>query len=53
MLNEIYSYLSSKLQSSHEMYGENIKTTKLAMELKLSKKQHALIPYSPKINVLQ
>jgi hypothetical protein len=27
---------------------KNIKTTKLAMELKLSRKQHAFIPYSPK-----
>ncbi len=35
MLNQIYSYISLDLQYNHAKYGENIKTTKLAMELKL------------------
>jgi hypothetical protein len=48
MFNQIYSYLGLELQSNYEKYEKNIKTTKLAMELKLSRKQHAFIPYSPK-----
>jgi len=33
--NQIYSHLSSELQSIHAKYGKKIKTTKLAMKLKL------------------
>jgi hypothetical protein len=38
MFNQIYSYLGSKLQSNYEKYEKKIKTTNVAMELKLFQK---------------
>ncbi len=51
MLNQIYSYLGSELQSNYEKYEKTSKQQNLVWSWSFSKKQHAFIPYSPKLNV--
>jgi hypothetical protein len=44
----MYSYLGSKLQSSYEKYEKYIKTTNMAMKLKLFQKTIYSSPILPK-----
>jgi hypothetical protein len=48
MLMQIYSYIVSKLKSNNESMIKKFKTPIMAMEIKLSKNQSALLSYSIK-----